>query len=41
MKTDTTLFDIYSQLNVLPIMQNKEVVDFIDEVCAYSEECAA
>jgi hypothetical protein len=41
MKTDTTLFDLYSELNVLPIMQNEEVVEFIEEVCAYAEECAA
>jgi hypothetical protein len=41
MKTDTTLFDLYSEMNILPIMQNEEAVEFIEEVCAYSEKCAA
>jgi len=42
MKTDTTLFDIYSDLNVISIMQNEEAVDYIDEVVgSNTEEIAA
>jgi hypothetical protein len=31
MSTDTTLFEIYSELNILDLMQTEEGLDFITE----------
>jgi|LakMenE01Jun11ns_1017448.scaffolds.fasta_scaffold9105030_1 hypothetical protein len=33
MSTDTTLFEIYSELNILDLMQSEEGLDFITEEC--------
>lgn len=33
MKTDTTLFEIYSELNILDLMQSEEGMEFIQEEC--------
>ncbi|MFN8555055.1 MAG: hypothetical protein U0103_26605 [Candidatus Obscuribacterales bacterium] len=33
MSTDTTLFEIYSELNILDIMQSEEAQEFIGEEC--------
>jgi hypothetical protein len=33
MSTDTTLFEIYSELNILDLMQTEEGLEFITEEC--------
>lgn len=33
MKVDTTLFEIYSALNILDLMQTEEGLEFIEEQC--------
>lgn len=41
MKTDTTLYEIYAELNLLRVMLNDEIEKAISDLCDEQEEVLA